>query len=334
MIDTAIEYLIDDKNLDNTAIKEVFDEIFSGLCDVSQICAFITALKIKNITPDIVASALISANDTFKNNRSEIDETSVSNVVLNKENNNYLDIFLAVDFILASTNLNVYKHSFLPSLRAEKSFDILNLMGFKLDTTVSDDIAESNFIYQYLSYDTPFLKYTKDIYRNIKFDSILNFIYKMLNPYKVKNVIISASQDKNIDDLAHICLDLNYSNSLIISNNSPCPYVSIEGDTNISEAWKNKIFTYVINPELFEIKQDSIEKLKCENLKHNADTLKDIFDNKIKDCRYDAVIINAGLALYITKKAASIVDGIDLAKKVLDDGIVKSKFEQIKKIYS
>ena len=81
-------------------------------------------------------------------------------------------------------------------------------------------------------------------------------------------------------------------------------------------------------------KTASEDEIKCENETHCAELLENLFLNKINGAIYDIIVLNSSLSLYIAKKAGSILDGINLAKKLIDDGVVAQKFEQIKKFYS
>ena len=58
-----------------------------------------------------------------------------------------------------------------------------------------------------------------------------------------------------------------------------------------------------------------------------------MFENKIKDAPYVAIVLNSAFALYIAKKANSLVDAIELSKNIIKNNLALEKFEQIKKIY-
>lgn len=337
MINNAIESLIKGEKLDLTTLKEAFDEIFSGLADLTQASAFITALKINDLTQDELVSSVICANDTFKNDIRGAFLSSDNAIITStfNENKDIFDINLAVDLVCAASGLKVFKQSLISANKIKKSFKILNLMGLKIEESFAfkDEIVETDFLYAYLPSTHVFSKYCSEILANIKFDNILNFIYKMLNPYGIKNIMIGVNDKDKVNNLANICLNLSYSNSMVIGGFNGLEYVSIEGDTLIAEAWKNKIFTYVLNPKLLDIEPKSDENLKAENIEQEVEILEKVFKNKEKNCYYDAIVLNSAMALYISKKAASIVDAIAFSKKTIEDNKVQEKIEQIKKAY-
>ncbi len=336
MINLATQELLDGKTINCTLIKEVFDEIFSGLADDVQISAFITALKVQNLTAEEITAAIEAVNDTFKNYGTFDFNKDAINSITFENKNNYLDLALASDLVCCSCGLYVFKHSFSAPFETENSFNVLKQMGLKLQNQrpQKDFIENSGIFYDYLTDETKFLKYTKNLFRKIKFDNILYLTYKMLNPYKAKNAVIRVKNEEAANNLAQVCLYLNYANTIVFSGHNENPFISIENQTYIAEAWKNKIFTYVLSPELLDIQPNEDKNLLVENNEHNAQILLSVFNNKQKNYYYDAVVLNSAPALYITKKAASVSDGIKLAQKLIDDGVVSEKIEQLKKLYS
>ena len=82
------------------------------------------------------------------------------------------------------------------------------------------------------------------------------------------------------------------------------------------------------------VEQKSNNELLCENYEQNAEDILAVIGNKTKNAKYEAAILNSALSLYISKKAPSLLDGLELAKKTLDTGLVLEKFNQIKNFYS
>lgn len=154
-------------------------------------------------------------------------------------------------------------------------------------------------------------------------------IYKMLNPFDSANCSIGVINKNEANDWAKLCLDLNYTNSIIVSGHN-LPLYSPFGETYIAEAWKNKIFTITLNPKLLDFKEYDEDSLNCESKEENKEIIEAVFQNKIKDAPYQALVVNSALSLYITKRAKSIADAINLAKKTIES---KNCYECFRKLY-
>ena len=62
----------------------------------------------------------------------------------------------------------------------------------------------------------------------------------------------------------------------------------------------------------------------------NAKITMDILTGREKGAKRDIVLLNAGCAIYCTGAAASIEDGIKMARKSIDSGMAYAKFEKMK----
>ena len=330
MIKTAINKLSENNNLELTEIREVFDEITSGLADETLISSFLTALHLKELTSDELAGAILSCRESIKKlNLTINNEKTVENIFIDIPENIF-DINVAVDLVCCACELGALRYSFETLSGYSNSFKILQLLQipFRFENEDFVDFFEKNFFgYHLLSKNEPYFKYTYEIDRKMPFDSIFKTINLMLNPYTTKNQVIGLKSKADVEKMAQTCLKLNNANSIIISGDNH-PFVV--GETFVAEAWKNKIFTYNLSCDLIGLKNYTIDDLKVENNEHCAKIIMEIFENKRKDEYLDFVIANSALSLYIAKKADSIMDAINLAKKVINDGVVLQKIKYLK----
>ena len=76
---------------------------------------------------------------------------------------------------------------------------------------------------------------------------------------------------------------------------------------------------YTITPEQFGLKRCEKRELTGGNPEENAAITRAILAGE-KGPRRDAVLMNAGAALYIGRKAETMADGIRLAAEIIDSG--------------
>lgn len=333
MINEATNLLLEKKDLTFINTQEVFDEILSGLANDIQTTSFLTALKSKNANSDEITAAILSSKEALKAPSIQINDNNIENIIFN-ETAEYIDISLACDLICSSCDIFASKYSF--EFNKNPSFEILSLMGINVKKELSFDMdfENINFAYFYLSNSSPYAKYSENIRKTLPFENIFDITTKMLNPLKSKNLLLGIKDQAQIQTFANIALKLGNENSIIISAQNNIPFVSIEGETKIAEAWKNKIFEYSLTPDLLGFDYAKLDDIKCNSPEENANNLYEIIQGKLKNSMYDTIILNSALALYITKKTASVMDGIKLAQKTIDSGLVYEKFLQIKKFYS
>ena len=319
--------------MSSTDVREVFDEILFGLADEILVSSFLTALKIKGETVEEIVASILSSRDSFKPFYSSCSKDDMFENVLFSDSFDCFDISFAVDIILSACGLNVTKYSLFSDFKNNQSLQTLKLLGVDNFEYSESDFEKLGFSYFVFPSCENYIKYTRNILRVLSFYSILNITDKMLNPLGVKNQVIGVAKKELVEKYANISLRLNNSNTLVLSGVNNFPFASIEGETFVAEAWKNKIFTYVITPELVGLKEASFDEIKCDNIEHSLEIIKNVFDNKILNAPYDIIILNSALSLYISKKADSIMDGILISKKIVDSGLAKEKLNQLAKIY-
>lgn len=337
MIKATTNKLINNEEIVESELKEVFEEIYSGLANEIQATSFLTALSASNINEKILTLAIQTSSQSIKRPFNNFyNGNLIENIALNKDEK-YFDISIIQDLICSSVELCVSKYTFDSPSYNKQSFDILKLMGINIENKVdynNIEFEKLNFNYLYLSNENPYFKYSESIRLNLPFDNILNTTSKMLNPLNAKNIFLGVNKKEQVEKYATICLKLQKNNSIIVCGNDSLPFISPYGESYVAEAWKNKIFTYELAPQHLDFKEHELSEILCENNEQNAQDILAIIYNKQKDAKYELSILNSALSLYISKKADSIMDGINIAKKVIKDGIVAQKYEQIKKFYN
>lgn len=336
MIKETIKKLLCSKPVSILEIRETFEEIFSGLSNEIQTSSFLTLLNFQKDDIDSIICAIETSCQALKRPYSVLNNDNLIENIAFESNNNFFDVSLIQDLISSSADLNISKYDFDCAYQ-NKSFDILRKMGvdIKKDINFSNvEFEKLNFNYFYLSNETPYFKYSEKVRLALPFDNIFNITKIMLNPLGAKNLFLGVNKKELVEKYANISLKLQKNNSIIICADNKYPFVSPNGDSYIAEAWKNKIFTYELNPTLLGFEEYDINEIICENNEQNAQDIIEIISNKKKGAKYILALINSGLSLYISKKADSIITGIELAQKLIEENKVLEKFEQIKKFYS
>jgi anthranilate phosphoribosyltransferase len=77
------------------------------------------------------------------------------------------------------------------------------------------------------------------------------------------------------------------------------------------------------------MKRHHKEELVGGMAQENAKIIMDIFDGVETGAKRDAVILNAGAAIYVSGKAETLEDGIQKAREAIDNGKAKEKLEEL-----
>ncbi len=139
---------------------------------------------------------------------------------------------------------------------------------------------------------------------------------KALN-WDVENIFIGADSLLRVQKLANCAIEKGIINAIVVNGADKFPFLCPFEESIIAEAWKNKIFSYTVNSKVLGIKEVSLDKIKCENIEHSDFIVREILSSKLKDEKFEIVMINCALSLYISKKADNIIEAMDLFKKII-----------------
>ncbi|MBQ6568726.1 MAG: anthranilate phosphoribosyltransferase, partial [Clostridia bacterium] len=95
--------------------------------------------------------------------------------------------------------------------------------------------------------------------------------------------------------------------------------ISLSAPTKICEIRDGWFKSYIITPEEFGFERCAKQELVGGTPEENAKITRAILGGE-KGHKRNAVLMNAGAALYIGGKAESIKDGIALAAQIIDSG--------------
>jgi anthranilate phosphoribosyltransferase len=104
--------------------------------------------------------------------------------------------------------------------------------------------------------------------------------------------------------------------------------VSLGGATLVGELRDGEIREYEIHPEDFGMQMVSNRTLKVADAGESKVMLLDALENKTGVAR-EIVTLNAGTALYSANVAATIADGIELAREAIASGKARAKVDEL-----
>ena len=343
MINEVIKKIINNEKPDKTELLESFDEFFSGIADEITSTSFITLLsaylnKLKDYEDvEGLAACVKSANSAISAINPQISSDYCLQTAEFNLKSKYFNVLFARDIILAANNIPVIRCGYTSSTEENKLRAMINKFDIYAceknnDKFDFEDFEKTNFCYLLLDDTEKYYKYSKNISKKLCFENILNLSDKMLNPCGIKNITIGYNKKEDVEKMARLCLELGYQNSLIISSDDNIPFVTPEKESYIAEAWKNKVFAYKLSNELVGLKSYPIKEIETLNLDEAFEKVNSLFQNKLTSTAlYDTVILNSALSLYIVKKADSIMDGMELAKKTIETNIAYEKLISLKK---
>ena len=122
-----------------------------------------------------------------------------------------------------------------------------------------------------------------------------------------------------VEPLAQVLINLGVRRGMVVYGQDKLDEISMSASTAICEIRDGWFKSSVIAPEDFGFKRCTKDDLKGGTPEENAKITLAILNGE-RGHKRNAVLLNAGAALYIGGKADSIKDGIVLAGELIDSG--------------
>lgn len=122
-----------------------------------------------------------------------------------------------------------------------------------------------------------------------------------------------------VESLAQVLISLGIRRGMVVYGQDRLDEISMSAPTTVCEIRDGWFRTSVITPEEFGFTRCTKEDMKGGTPEENAEITLSVLNGE-KGAKRDAVLLNAGAALYIGGKAESIKEGIILAAEIIDSG--------------
>lgn len=244
------------------------------------------------------------------------------------------NISTAVALVAAAAGIPVAKHGSRSISSLSGSADVLEALGVEINLSpaaVEKLIEEIGIAFIFAPLFHPVMHKVLPPEQELGIKTIFyTIIGPLINPARASRHILGVYKPELLDDVAKIALSLGYTRGLFVHGLDGLDEISLLGRTRINEIKDEAIVSYEICPEDFGLTRCTLEDIATGTPEVNAGVIRDVFSGGTRGPRRDAILINAGGALYIGGKAGSIAEGIKVAGEIIDSGAAQAKLNQLR----
>lgn len=330
MIKEAIIKIVDKQDLTYDEAYAVMNEIMSGETSPTQNAAFLAALSTKSTkaetTEEIAGCAAAMRDHAIKVNHS-MDVLEI--VGTGGDNAQSFNISTTSALVIAAGGVKVAKHGNRAASSKSGTADCLEALGVNIDLSPEKcvELLEKAGICFFFAqkYHTS-MKYVGPIRKELGIRTVFNILGPLTNPASPSMQLLGVYDKSLVEPLARVLTNLGVKKGMVVYGLDKLDEISASSPTFICELNEGEYKTYTIAPEDFGLTACKKEDLVGGTPEENAAITLSILKGE-KGPRRNAVLLNAGAALYIGGKAESLADGVALAGKLIDDGSALAALE-------
>lgn len=332
MIKEAIVKIVNKEDLSYDEAYAVMNEIMGGETSPTQNAAFLAALSTKSAraeTTDEIAGCAAAMREHAIKVNTGMDVFEI--VGTGGDNAHSFNISTTSALVAAAAGMKVAKHGNRAASSLCGTADCLEALGVNINQSpekcveLLNEVGMCFFFAQ--KYHTS-MKYVGAIRKELGFRTVFNILGPLTNPATPSMQLLGVYDEYLVEPLAQVLINLGVKRGMVVYGMDKLDEISLSADTKICEINDGWYKTYTITPEDFGFEKCSKDDLKGGTPEENAKITKDIL-NGAKGHKRNAVLLNAGAALYIGGKADSFKGGVELAKEIIDSGKALKTLEKL-----
>ncbi|MCR5033590.1 MAG: anthranilate phosphoribosyltransferase [Lachnospiraceae bacterium] len=331
MIKEAIVKIVNKGDLTYDEAYTVMNEIMSGETSPTQNAAFLAALSTKSAkaeTTDEIAGCAAAMRDHAMKVTTDLDVFEI--VGTGGDNAHSFNISTTSALVAAAGGMKVAKHGNRAASSLCGTADCLEALGVNIQqdpekaVELLKEVGMCFFFAQ--KYHTS-MKYVGAIRKELGFRTVFNILGPLTNPASPKMYLLGVYDEYLVEPIAQVLINLGVKRGMVVYGQDKLDEISLSSPTTICEFKDGWFRSHVINPEEFGFERCSKEDLKGGTPEENAAITRAILSGE-KGHKRNAVLLNAGAALYIGGKAESMQEGVQLAAELIDSGKALATLEK------
>ncbi len=331
MIKEAIVKIVDKQDLTYKEAYDVMNEIMSGETTPTQNAAFLAALSTKSTKAETIeeisgcAAAMRDHAIKVKHNLELLEIVGTGG-----DNAHSFNISTTSALVAAAGGVKVAKHGNRAASSQCGTADCLEALGVNLDQSpekcveLLKNVGMCFFFAQ--KYHTS-MKYVGSIRKELGIRTVFNILGPLTNPASPSMQLLGVYDESLVEPLARVLTSLGVKSGMVVYGQDKLDEISLSSPTSVCELRNGTYKSYVISPEDFGFTRCTKQDLLGGTPAENAEITRSILKGE-KGHKRNAVLLNAGAALYIADKAPTLKDGVALAADLIDSGAAYKKLEQ------
>jgi anthranilate phosphoribosyltransferase len=254
--------------------------------------------------------------------------------------------------IAASAGVCVAKHGNRAVTSKVGSADVVEALGLPVSLApgqAADMLREHGFVFLFAPRYHPTFQHiapARKLCAARGERTIFNFLGPLLNPARPSALLVGVPRPGLCEPLARVLQQLGARRAMVVSGAVPVegaqagagpstPFDFLDefstlGETTVAEFYHDRGFHQsVFDPRSLPLQAARLADLRGGDREDNARIVRQVLAGEDRGPRRDAVLLNAGAALFVAGQVRSIAEGWDRAGELIDTGQAGAKLKEL-----
>jgi anthranilate phosphoribosyltransferase len=320
-ISALLEKVMRRENLTMDESAEAMAIMMDGNATSAQIAALLVGLTMKGERPAEVAGLA----RTMRRNGvplSKSYEDAFDTCGTGGDRCGTFNISSAAALVVAAAGVCVAKHGNRSVSSRCGSADVYEQLG--VDLAASPAVVERSLdtvgiAFFFAPTFHPSMRQATPVRRELGVRTAFNLLGPLTNPAGAKRQLVGVPQPELTELMARALLLLGGDRAWVVHGADGIDEMSTTGYTKVSECRNGTVATFYVHPSDFGLPKANPADLRGGDAAANAEIIRGVLAGGRGACR-DVVLLNAGAGLFISGRAGSVREGIELAAAAIDSG--------------
>ncbi|MGE5625164.1 MAG: anthranilate phosphoribosyltransferase [Bacillota bacterium] len=329
-IKDAIGNVVNHMDLSEDEMRQVMTQIMTGHATPTQIGGFLAGLRAKRETVTEITAAARVMRELSLHVQVEVDHL-VDTCGTGGDERRLFNVSTAAAFVVAAAGGHVAKHGNRSMSSKSGSADLLEAMGIPLELPpqrVAECIAKVGIGFMFAPAHHPAARYAALPRRELGTRTMFNLLGPLTNPAGAPNQLLGVFSDRWVEPMAWVLKSLGSRHVLVVHSEDGYDEISLAAPTHVCELKDGKVVNYTFKPEDVGIRRQPLDSLQVNSAEESLALTREALSGKPGPAQ-DMVVLNAGAALYAADVAATLTEGVDLARRVILDGAAERKVQEL-----
>ncbi len=230
------------------------------------------------------------------------------------------NISTAASLLIASSGAYVAKHGGRSASSLSGSSDVLTELGIQTvqnQQQLNLELSQHHFSFILAPVFNPIFKQFATLRKSLQMPTAFNILGPLLNPLRPRRQVIGVYRSDLVAKIALILRELGSIHALVVHAEDGLDEFSVSSATQVAELKNGIIREYQITPQEVGLKLAPLESILGGTPAENAVIISELLTNQRQGPMLDILLFNAAAGLYVAGIAATIAEGITIARRLI-----------------
>ena len=316
-------------SLTEDEIKDAFELMMSGVATPAQMAAFLMGLRVRGETLAEITGACRLMREKMLPIEAPPDAVDI--VGTGGDGHNTYNVSTCAAIVAAGAGVPVAKHGNRAVSSLSGASDVLTALGVKIDVpplVISRAIAEAGVGFMWAPLHHPAMKSWAPARAELGVRTLLNLLGPLANPAGVKRQVVGVYAPAWTVPIAEALKSLGSEHAWVVHGSDGLDEITTTGPTRVAELKDGKVSSFEVRPEDAGLPRATLADLKGGDATANAAAIRVVLAGEPGAFR-DIVLLNAGAALIVGGKAATLREAAERAARSLDTGAAARALDKL-----